>query len=112
MRKDFLAGWEPTGNSFDGGGTRMTPTGMTPTGMTATRMGSTELAGVGNRDVVFVIQGLTFLSQKKEPVFFGFFCQIIPQVKKDPSMYIGKMHLPFIGLFDNTTIMVICRVIK
>ena len=70
----------------------MTPTGMTPTGMTATRMCSTEWAGVGNRDVVFVIQGLTFLSQKKkkEPgFFFGFFCQIIPQVKKDPSMYIA-----------------------
>lgn len=79
---------------------------MTPTGMTATRMGSTELAGVGNRDVDFVIQGLTFLSQKKKNrVFFLFFCQIIPQVKKDPSMYIGKMHLPFIGLFDNTTIL-------
>lgn len=109
MRKDFFAGWEPSGNSFDGGGT-----GMTPTGMTATRMCSTEWAGVGNRDVVFVIQGLTFLSQKKKKnwFFFLFFCQIIPQVKKDPSMYIGKMHLPFIGLFDDTTIMIICRVIK
>lgn len=55
----------------------MTPTGTTPTGMTATRMCSTEWAGVGNRDVVFVIQGLTFLSQKKKKNLF-FFLVFLP----------------------------------
>lgn len=109
MRKDFFAGWEPTGNSFDGGGTGMTPTGMTPTRMTATRMGSTEWAGVGNRgDTRFNVS-----VSKKKPVFFSFFAKLSLKSKRIlRCMYIGKMHLPFIGLFDNTTIMVICRVIK
>lgn len=82
--------------------------------MTATRMGSTEWAGVGNRDVILVIQGLTFLSQKKNR--FSPNPPPLPpkslKSKKILRCYIEKMHLPFIHLVDNTTVVVMYRVIK